>query len=112
MRTWALGQLGHGAAAVNPFENEELAGLRAERAKNQYPLGDKPLIVLTRGIWEDAGPDGKALEEEHRRDHAKVAEMSRNGKLIVAAKSGHHIQLDEPELVIKAIQDVLAALRK
>lgn len=107
MRTWALGQLGHVAAAVNPVENEELAGLRADGAKNQYPLGDKPLVVLTRGISDDAGPDGKALEEEHRRDHAKVAEMSRNGKLIVAAKSGHHIQLDEPELVIKAIQDVL-----
>jgi pimeloyl-ACP methyl ester carboxylesterase len=77
MRTWALGQLGHVAAAVNPFENEELAGLRAERAKSQYPLGDMPLIVLTRGLAEETGPDGKALEEEHRRDHTSVAAMSR-----------------------------------
>lgn len=112
MRTWVLAQLGHVAGAVNPFENEELAGLRAERAKNQYPFGDKPLIVLTRGLSEDEGPDSKALEVEHRRDHSKLAEMSRNGKLIVATKSGHHVQLDEPELVIKAIQDVLAAVRK
>lgn len=112
MRTWALGQLGHVAAAANPFENEELAGLRAERAKSQYPLGDMPLIMLTRGIAERNGPDGKALEEEHRRDHASLAAMSRNGKLIIAAKSGHHIQLDQPELVIKAIQDVLAAVKK
>lgn len=112
MRTWALGQLGHVAAAVNPFENEELAGLRAERAKSQYPIGNMPLIVLTRGTAEENGPDGKALEEEHRRDHAAVAAMSRNGKLIIAAKSGHHIQLDQPELVIKAIQDVLAAVKK
>ncbi|HZS09422.1 MAG TPA: alpha/beta hydrolase [Blastocatellia bacterium] len=112
MRTWALGQLGHVAAAVNPFEHEELAGLRAERAKSKYPLGDMPLVVLTRGISEEGGPDSKALEEEHRRDHTAVAAMSRNGKLVVATHSGHHVQLDEPELVIRAIREVLEAVRK
>jgi pimeloyl-ACP methyl ester carboxylesterase len=111
MRTWTLAQLGHVAAAVNPFENEELASLRAERAKSEHPLGDMPLIVLTRGISEKDGPDGRA-EEEHRRDHAAIAAMSRNGKLVIAAHSGHHVQLDEPELVIKSIRDVLAAVRK
>lgn len=86
--------------------------MRAERAKSQYPLGDTPLIVLTRGISEDNGPDRKACEEEHRRDHVAVAAMSRNGKLVIAVTSGHHVQLDQPDLVIKAIQDVLAAARK
>jgi len=86
--------------------------LRAERAKTKYPLGDMPLIVLTRGIPEEEGPDGKALEAEHRQEHTAVAAMSRNGKLVTAAKSGHHVQLDEPELVIQAIRDVLAATRK
>jgi hypothetical protein len=33
-------------------------------------------------------------------------------KLIVATRSGHHVQLDEPELVVKAIRDALAAARK
>src|SRR5215470_3963528 len=112
MRAWALAQLGHVAAAVNPFEHEELAGLRAERAKSEHPLGDMPLIVLTRGKSEENGPDGKALEEEHRRVHTAMAAMSRNGKLVVAANSGHHVQLDEPELVIKAIHDLLTAARK
>jgi pimeloyl-ACP methyl ester carboxylesterase len=108
MRAWTLARLGHIAAGVNPFEHEELAALRAERTKSKYPLGDMPLVVLTRGISEDS----KALEEEHRQDHAAVATMSRNGKLIVAEHSGHHVQLDEPELVIKAIRDVLSAVRK
>jgi hypothetical protein len=112
MRIWALGQLGHVAAGVNPFENEELAGLRAERAKSQYPLGDMPLIVLTRGIPEENGPDAKAIEEKHKRDHAVIAAMSRSGKLVIAAHSGHHVQLDEPELVIKSVREVLAAVRK
>jgi pimeloyl-ACP methyl ester carboxylesterase len=112
MRAWALAQVGHIAAAVNQLENEELAGLRAERAKSEHPLGDIPLIVLTRGKSEEEGPDGKALEAEHRRDHTAMAAMSRNGKLIIAEHSGHHVQIDEPELVIKAIRDALAAARK
>ena len=112
MRKWALGQIGHIAASENPFEHEELASLRAERTKTRYPLGDMPLIVLTRGISDEDGPDGKALEEEHRRDHVAIAAMSRKGKLIVAARSGHHVQLDEPELVIQSIREVLAATRK
>lgn len=112
MRTWALGQLGHVAAAVNPFENEELALLRADRQKTEFPLGDKPLIVLTRGRSEDTGPDGKEFEAEHRREHTALARMSRKGKLVVAARSGHHIQLEEPDLVIKAIREVVTAAHK
>jgi pimeloyl-ACP methyl ester carboxylesterase len=112
MRTWTLAQLGHIAAAVNPFENEELAALRAERAKSQHPLGDMPLIVLARGRSEEDGPDGKAFEQEHRRDHAAIAAMSRKGKLVIARNSGHHVQLDEPDLVIKSIREVVEAVRK
>jgi pimeloyl-ACP methyl ester carboxylesterase len=109
MRTWTLAQLGHVAAAVNPFENEELAALRTQRSERPYPLGDMPLIVLTRGRAEEDGPDGKAFEEEHRRDHAAIATMSRTGKLVVAAQSGHHVQIDQPDLVIAAIREVMAA---
>jgi pimeloyl-ACP methyl ester carboxylesterase len=109
MRAWTLAQLGHIAAGVNPFEHEELAALRAERTKSQYPLGDKPLIVLTRGIPDE---DSKELEEEHRRDHAAIATISRNGKLVIASRSGHHVQLDEPELVVNAIREVLTTAPK
>lgn len=112
MRAWTLAQIGHIAAGVNPVEMEELAALRADRAKSQHPLGDKPLIVLTRGVSEEEGPNGRAMEEEHRRDHTSVATISRKGKLIVAPLSGHHVQLDEPELVINAIREVLTAAAK
>lgn len=111
MRTWALGRVGHVAAAVNPFEHEELAALRAERARTEHPLGDLPLVVITRGMAEEKGPDGAALEEEHRKDHATLAELSRRGKLMVAARSGHHIQLEEPDLIVSAIREVVVAAR-
>lgn len=109
MRAWAYGQPKHWAQADNPFEPEELAGLRAERAKSQYPYGNMPLVVLTRGISDAEGPDSKALEKEHRDDHAAVAKLSRNGKLIVAEHSGHHVQIDQPALVIDAIREVIVA---
>ena len=109
MRTWALAQLGHVAAGVNPFEIEEITALHKERQRIPHILGDLPLIVLTRGIAEDSGSNAKAMEEEHRQDHQTQAAMSRRGKLVVAAHSGHHIQLQQPELVIAAIREVMSA---
>jgi len=109
MRTWALGQIKHVAAAVNPVEVEELAQLRAERMRSDKPLGDLPLIVITRGKSEQGGPDSRANEAEHRKDHAMIAGLSRRGKLVVAERSGHHVQLEEPELVVRSIRDVLGA---
>lgn len=107
MRTWALGRLGHVAAAVNPVEHEEVAELRA-RARIEHSLGALPLVVVTRGLPDERGPDAARLEAEHRSDQAAMAGMSRRGRQIVAARSGHHVQLDEPALVVATIRDVLA----
>jgi len=100
------------AAAVNPFESEELAVLRAERAKSEHPLGNTPLVVLTRGISDEDGPDGKTPEDEHQKDQAALAALSTQGRQIIAAHSGHHVQLDDPDLVIKSIADVVQTVRR
>jgi pimeloyl-ACP methyl ester carboxylesterase len=110
MRTWALGQVKHVAAAVNPFETEELALLRAARMKSGTPLGDLPLVVVTRGLPDESGADARALEEEHKREHAAIAALSRRGQQIVATHSGHHVQIDEPALVVSTIHSVLSAV--
>jgi pimeloyl-ACP methyl ester carboxylesterase len=112
MRTWALSRWQHLAAAVNPVEIEELALLHAERAQREHPLGDMPLVVLTRGLPDEEGPDAKTREEEHRKDHAAAALMSTRGRLIVAERSGHHVQLDEPGLVVTSIASVVSAAAK
>ena len=108
MRTWAAGQLGHIAAAVNPVEVEELALLHAELTANAQMLGEMPLIVITRGKPENS-PE---RETAHREAHKVLAAMSRNGKLVVAEKSGHHVHLEEPDVVSTAIQDVVNAAKK
>lgn len=110
MRAWALGQLGHVAAAVNPFEYDELASLRAERARSTYPLDDLPLVVITRGRLDEEGPEAERLEEDHRTDQASMAALSRSGSQVMAPNSGHHVLLEDPELVIRTIERLLASL--
>ena len=46
-----------------------------------------PLIVLTRGILEEEGPDGKAFAEEHRRDHAAIGRYETAGIAMVLPAS-------------------------
>jgi hypothetical protein len=60
-------------------------------------------------VGEDTGAAGAAGEEEHRKDHAAIAALSRRGRQIVAVHSGHHVQLEEPQLVVSAIQEVVTA---
>src|SRR5436190_207646 len=112
MRAWALARIGHILAGVNPVEHEELAALRAERMKSAHPLGDLPLVVITRGVPDESGPNAAAMEEEHRKDHTAAAAFSRSGTLVAATHSGHHVQLEEPELVVSAIREVVAAARR
>jgi pimeloyl-ACP methyl ester carboxylesterase len=111
MRTWALGQVSHVAAGVNPFEHEDLAELRANQTKTEHPLADLPLIVITRGIVDESGPEAARLEQDHQQDQASLVRLSRAGRQMIAARSGHHVQLDEPELVARAVQQLLGSLR-
>jgi pimeloyl-ACP methyl ester carboxylesterase len=107
MRAWALGRVGHVLAGVNPFEHEELAALRNRRRAELQSLDSLPLIVITRGRPDETGPDAAALEQEHKQNLAVIAGRSRRGRTIIAPNSGHHVQLDEPELVISAIREIV-----
>jgi pimeloyl-ACP methyl ester carboxylesterase len=112
MRAWALGRTGHVLAAVNPFESEELMALRTRGPLERRFIDSLPLIVVARGKPENGDSDSAAVEQVHRQDLASIAARSRRGRLIVAAKSDHHVQLEEPDIVIGAIRDVLALVRK
>jgi len=67
-------------------------------------LGDLPLIVLAAGQNMEQTP---YWAEAQRRQAA----LSTNGRLIVAEGSGHGIQLEQPALVIDAVQQVVAQAR-
>jgi pimeloyl-ACP methyl ester carboxylesterase len=71
-------------------------------AAKKYPLGDRPLVVLTRGL--DSSQDLKDA-------HASLSRLSSNSRHSIVADSGHEIHLYKPGAVIQAVEDVLKALR-
>src|SRR6266545_6496758 len=99
LREWSLSQIKHAASNDNSFEAEELVEMLAERKKKRNVLGDLPLIVISRGLLDEEGPEAVQREEAHRKDQAALVTLSSVGKQIVAAKSGHHVPLGEPLLV-------------
>ena len=105
------------SAAADDFWPEELQALFVARAAEPTPLGDKPLIVLIGAGKGEPAPPGISpeewtrLAEEKRQQKVGMAKLSRNHQIILAEHSGHHVQLDQPELVITAIQQVVDSAR-
>ncbi len=70
---------------------------------------DKPPGSPPPGI---SAAEWKRVNEEKRRQKVGLTGLSRNSKLVVAEKSGHHIHLDEPGLVVEAVREVVDAARR
>ncbi|HEX8338067.1 MAG TPA: alpha/beta hydrolase [Pyrinomonadaceae bacterium] len=116
LRLWALSNPKLSASAED-FWAEELRALHEARAREPRQLGGLPLVVLVGGREEKA-PPGVAAEEwrrlsaEKRRQKEALADLSNAGRLRVAARSGHHVQLEEPGLVVEAIRQVVRPARR
>ena len=112
LRLWALAQPQHYPADNDPYWGEEFAEIFADRKAHEYPLGNLPLFVLTRGKSEyPETEEGRQLDEDRKRMQLDLLKLSRNNKQVVATTSGHHIQLDDPHTVIDAIHQLLDAVR-
>jgi hypothetical protein len=61
------------------------------------------LIVLSRGL--DPDPDWQAMQTE-------LLQLSSHSQQLFAEKSGHNIQLDQPEAAATAIVQMVAQLRQ
>jgi pimeloyl-ACP methyl ester carboxylesterase len=121
-------QVGRDKALITPehakrrhnglMQNEEgvdmdqvLAQVRAAHWRTNIPL-----YVLARGRVDPYPADWSAETiarreqawREMQEDHAR---RSSNGKLVVAEKSGHDIQDEQPELVIDAVRQVITLTR-
>jgi pimeloyl-ACP methyl ester carboxylesterase len=82
---------------------QEFVALRTRRLATSHALGNLPLIVMRRGL--------RANDVLNQREADLVA-LSTVGRLIVATKSDHDIQLYEPDLVAAAVRDVVNAARR
>jgi pimeloyl-ACP methyl ester carboxylesterase len=67
-------------------------------------LGDLPLTVITHGI-AFPGP-AAVLEDGWAEGQRRLAALSTRGELIVAERSNHMIQSDQPDIVVDAIRRV------
>jgi pimeloyl-ACP methyl ester carboxylesterase len=74
-------------------------------------LGDLPLIVLSHGRLDTiSGVDDtqqNQFEQAWSRMQIELAALSSNSKQVIAAKSGHYIQFEQPELVVKSVLELV-----
>jgi hypothetical protein len=67
-------------------------------------LGDLPLIVLSRGSVDAQDPDWKVKQSE-------LLHLSSRSQQLIADKSGHNIELDQPQAAVAAIVQMVVQLR-
>jgi hypothetical protein len=53
-----------------------------------------------------------ALESAFQASQDKLAELVPGARHLIAAKSGHYIQLDQPKLVTRAVRSVVREARR
>jgi pimeloyl-ACP methyl ester carboxylesterase len=72
-------------------------------------LGRLPLVVLTRGVDGKfyQGNAGKPVPRSWQTRQRDLVGLSTNSTQIIANRSGHYIHLDQPDLVIAAINRVV-----
>ncbi len=93
-------------AAATYEEARAIEGGIVHAASGSLPAA-APLVVLVRG--QVAGPADE--DAAGKADAAALVGRSHNASLVVAAGSGHYINLDRPDLVVSAVQQVVQAAR-
>jgi pimeloyl-ACP methyl ester carboxylesterase len=82
---------------------------------DHHRLGAMPLVVLSiEHPWDDGTPEGARLDRSYgpvwNAMHADLARLSSRGVHRVIKKSGHEIQLNQPQAVIDAVDEVVSQL--
>ncbi|MGJ5815992.1 alpha/beta fold hydrolase [Paludibaculum fermentans] len=98
LHNWALSR-----APIRPTVEtaEECAAAVAAASTRPYPLGSRPLVVIS---TNNASPAYQALQ-------ASLLELSRDHKQTIAGASTHMVIIDAPETIVTAIAEVVAAVR-
>lgn len=90
-----------------PASADQLAGALA----GETPLGDLPLIVLTAGHMNVGTPISPILSPvpiARIERQKELSELSSDGHHRIINHSGHLMQIDAPEAIVKAVLDLLA----
>lgn len=91
-------------------QQEEMLSLprSAQELLEQAPLSSIPTVVLTRGkrVWPH-NDYGNRMEKTWMELQDELSLMVAGSTHLIAERSGHSIHLDQPELVISALQNML-----
>jgi pimeloyl-ACP methyl ester carboxylesterase len=68
-------------------------------------LGNMPLIVLSRALGKTPADEAWQLQQ------TGLLKLSSDSRQIIADKSGHNIEIDQPEVVVEAILKIITELR-
>ena len=80
--------------------------LASAKQVHDAPLPDIPLIVLSAG---QAGPNTTPeAQKVHDELQASLVHLTSQGRQIIAERSTHFIQQQQPELVVEAVREVIA----
>ncbi len=91
--------------------NEAEASYDQVRSMQIGSFGNMPLVVISRGHWDTlpvlSDDENQEIWEVWQELQSELVELSSEAKQIVAKQSGHFIQIDQPDLVIDAIDEVI-----
>jgi pimeloyl-ACP methyl ester carboxylesterase len=101
-------------------EMEQMPADETYLQTHRHTLGSRPVRILTaQNHHYDTPKTPPALHRKHLADERKLAitqarwlSLSTDSKQIFAYRSGHYIELDQPDIVIDAIRDVVNRSRK
>jgi len=85
----------------------------AAQVRKAGSLKNIPLAVITAGALQfPPGIDAKQANQKWMERQAQLTKISLSGKHIVAEKSDHYVQLDEPEIVIDTVRGLVENARR
>ena len=96
------------AASASEFSNFTTSGMRT-LLREHRSYGSMPVRILVAYRHTHSTAKDEALWQKM---HRQWLDLSSNAKYIPATKSGHYIQFDQPELVVRAIEDEIRIVRK
>jgi pimeloyl-ACP methyl ester carboxylesterase len=96
----------------------DASGAEMRQAQADTPLRPMPLVVLSHSLT-DPNPFGfppdwptTSLNRAFNASQDKLAALVPGARHVIASRSGHYIQLDQPKLVIDAIRSVVEQARR
>jgi pimeloyl-ACP methyl ester carboxylesterase len=94
-------------------EHQSMVADGAAQVAAVTSFGDIPLTVVASGKPNPAfGDEARAYQAFWIEQSRALAERSANGTFILVQESGHHLQVDAPDVVVAAIREMVTTVQK